>query len=46
MLARRLVLRAPVRMPRPMLLLAIATELGAAGYVFYDGLMSLLANLL
>ena len=36
----------PLRMPRGMLLLAIAAELSAAGYVFYDGLMSLVTSLL
>ena len=46
MLARRLHRDTPLRLPHGMLLLAIAAELAAAGYVFYDGLMSIVTSLL
>lgn len=46
MVARLLLQAAPGHMPQSMLLLAIAAELGAAGFVFYDGLMSIISSLL
>lgn len=46
MLARRLHRDTPVRMPHSVLLLAIAAELVAAGYVFYEGLTNIVTNFL
>lgn len=46
MLARHWMRESPARIPGRMLLLAIAAELGAAGYVFYEGLVSIVTSLL
>ena len=46
MVARRFAADTSARMPHGVLMLAIAIELSAAGYVFYEGLMNMITGFL